>query len=300
MSTLRRVKKGLRDPRLAVDFLSYKTLKFLDKNLPIGSNVFERDWDVLVVLDACRYDLFEAFAPKHDVYDSFESVTSYYSVASSTKFWVRRTFDERFSNTISKTHYVSGMGYADQLNSSRLQQLDHVWRYAELPEAGSTRPEAVTDAGVQAIRNDEAERVIIHYAQPHAPFLHCLGRYNSKAGDGGNSQNVWNGLADGQYDTDEVWRDYGQNLLRILDEVEVVIEEADGTVVVTSDHGNAMGEWGIYGHPGHIPLPTIRKVPWAEATGKAKRAYSIKGRDEFDSGRETSLHDHLKSLGYHD
>lgn len=34
-----------------------------------------------------------------------------------------------------------------------------------------------------------------------------------------------------------------------LDEVETVIENLLGKVVVTSDHGNGMGEWGVYAHP---------------------------------------------------
>jgi len=47
-------KKGLRDPLRAARYLNRKARhRWLLRKAP---DIFEREWDVLVVLDACRYD----------------------------------------------------------------------------------------------------------------------------------------------------------------------------------------------------------------------------------------------------
>jgi len=264
-----------------------------------GLNIFERDWDVLIVLDACRYDLFREFGSRHPVYERFDSVEPVYSCASATPEWILKTFNEGHDDLVSRTHYVSCTGYSTRVEEGRLHQLDAVWSYAVDPEYGCTRPEAVTNAAIRAYRESDADRFVFHYLPPHAPFLHCPGRYDSTGGEKGETQNVWNGLRSGQYDRDAVWEDYGRNLRFGLEEAETIIEEVSGRVVVTSDHGNALGEWGLYGHPSHVPVPIIKRVPWAETTGEGRGEYEVKSEAEIKTGLgEQDLKDHLEALGY--
>jgi hypothetical protein len=275
------------------------SLAVLGRRVNYGLNVFDREWDVLIVLDACRYDLFEEFAPEHPVYDRFDSVEPVYSCASATPEWIPKTFNQDHDDLVSRTHYVSGTGYSTKIEPGRVHAVDEVWGYAVDPESKVTRPEAVTNAAIRAYRESDAERFIFHYLPPHAPFLHCPGKYDSIGDGAGGTQTVWNGLQDGRFDADEVWEDYGRNLGPGLDEVETVLDNVSGKVVVTADHGNALGEWGIYGHPNYVPVPAIKRVPWAEATGAGRDEYEVKDDDEVATGLgEQDLDEHLRALGY--
>lgn len=71
--------------------------------------------------------------------------------------------------------------------------------------------------------------------------------------------------------------------------------EADN-VVLTSDHGNAVGEWRLWGHPTQMPVSTVRAVPWLETMAKdnVTRTPEIEKRQPS----EVDVERRLKSLGY--
>jgi len=50
--------------RLGTAYL--RAIQAVGRRLPYGTNVFERSWDVLVVLDGCRADLLAAVADDYD------------------------------------------------------------------------------------------------------------------------------------------------------------------------------------------------------------------------------------------
>jgi len=296
MAVPRRIYKGIKNPKKAVKY----TIGAFENRISFGTNIFEYDWDILIILDACRSDLFEEFAPKHESYDYFDEISSIWSVASMTPIWLRRTFHNAPEDMVKSTHYVTGAGQSERcLNKEDFHQIDHVWKYAMSQDYGQTKSGAITDAAIDAIRNSEAERIVIHYPEPHAPFLHCLGKYNSKSTETGRTQNVWEGLKERKFDKSEVWEDYGKNLLTVLDEVLTIIRNSEDAIVITSDHGNAIGEWGVYGHPARVPIKSIRKVPWIETKGTGKHIYEIKGKEEMSTGVESSLEEHLQALGYY-
>jgi len=54
-----------------------------------STHVFDRDWDVLVVLDACRVDLLRSVAGEYDFVTGDQTI---YSVAPTSKLWLNRTF----------------------------------------------------------------------------------------------------------------------------------------------------------------------------------------------------------------
>lgn len=111
------------------------------------------------------------------------------------------------------------------------------------------------------------------------------------------------GLKEGKFDKEEIWKDYGQNLLLVLDHVETLIKNFDGKIAVTADHGDAMGEFGLYGHPGREAAPSIRRVPWAVTSGLGLDTYEVKNIEEVTpegDSRDTNpeLEQHLRDLGY--
>jgi hypothetical protein len=280
----RRGERALRNPKLAWQYLVSSVSSRVETRFNYGLNYFAEDWDHLVVLDACRYDLFAEFAPRHSAYGLIDAVDAVYSNASCTPVWLSRTIGGTPPATLAEVRYVSCTPFITGVDTSHLADVEHVWRYAYDPDAGVTTPGAVTDAAIESYRADPSLRSVIHYVQPHAPFLHCVGKYDSRGDEDGGTQNIWHGLRDGTYDPADVWRDYGRNLLTVLDHVETLVRNLGGDVVVTSDHGNAFGEYGIYGHPRHVPIPPIRRVPWARTTGREDGSYEVRGVEEVSTG----------------
>jgi hypothetical protein len=268
----------------------------LGKRVNYGRRPYDHDWDILIILDACRWDLWQEYAAKHTVTTMFQSEEPVYSCGSSSDEWLLKTFDEVDNEETAETVYVTANPYTHLLNLNRFHHVEEVWKYARDPKSGTVFPEAVTNEAIRAYRENPQKRHVIHYFQPHAPFLHCLDRYVS----GVDNQAVWDGVETGKFDRQEVFKDYGQNLQTVLDDVEKIINDVNGTVAVTSDHGNLIGEWGLYGHPSWVPLPALKRVPWAVAEGDGANEYKLKKKDEIRTieTKEPSIKEHLRQLGY--
>jgi hypothetical protein len=305
----RKGKRALEDPKRAWEHLLRDVSQRVEPRFNYGIAYLERDWDHLVILDACRYDLFTEFAPRHPVFESFTDVTPVCSNASSTPMWLTRNFGDSEASRLERLNYISATPWITDIDTTKLADVRNTWEYSQDPEAHVPRPEAVTDAAIESYRNDPSRDSVIHYVQPHAPFLHCPGKYGSRGDGDGGTLNVWRELRSGRYDPEEVWQDYGQNLLTVLNEVEILVENLGGDIVVSSDHGNAFGEFGIYGHPPHAPLPSIRRVPWAKTTGKATDSYEVRGKAAMstesvqedpngDTGDGRDREEQLQALGY--
>lgn len=231
------------------------------RRLPIrrGTNVYDREWDVLVVLDGCRYDMYQ------EVVGPSESLSS---VASTSTVWMDETFSAERDDEVAGTAYVSANPYSHRLDAGRFGLLDHVWRDFWDDDLGTIPPDPVTDHGIAAARTGEYERVICHYMQPHFPFVADgkpafgrLGRSGFDLGDD-DSENVWDMVADGDVSIDAVREAFWDNLAYVFASVERLLDNVDGTVAVTADHGNALGEWGMWGHRAYVPSRALRKVPW--------------------------------------
>lgn len=70
----------------------------------------------------------------------------------------------------------------------------------------------------------------------------------------GRSRSVWGPPVYGR----------GWDSLVVSNDLETLLETVDADrVVVTSDHGNTIGECGTFGHHG-VPLDVLRRVPWVE------------------------------------
>lgn len=293
-SVLSKITAGIRNPPKALRLVSEQ----LGSRLDIGTHVYNRDWDLLIVLDACRYDLFTEFAPQHSVYDLFNTVESIYSVGGTTTEWLDKSFQRAPDEFLNDVHYVSCTIFINDFDTDRFHGVDHVYEWGLDPKFKQTRPEHITNETIRAARTSDAGRIVAHYGQPHAPFFSANGKFDS-AGDGsGGTQNVWWGLRDGLFDREEIWDHYGENLLVVLDEVKTLIENTEGKVVVTSDHGNAMGSFGVYGHPKGQLHPKVRYVPWAVAEGQGGNDYKLKSRDEMETGASLQRDELLQNLGY--
>lgn len=103
------------------------------------------------------------------------------------------------------------------------------------------------------------KRIIGHYLQPHCPFVSEEAEYD---GFGVSKQNdtVWNRAERGEISQERAWNGYKHNLELLKDAVDA-LKNLEGKTLVTSDHGNFVGENKLYGHPGGMKHRPLREVP---------------------------------------
>ena len=286
--------------RLGTAYL--RTLQAVGKRINYGTSVYERSWDVLVILDGCRADLLRSVAPDFPFLDTVESLRS---VGSSSSEWLENTF----GNAPEREHtvMVTGNTWTDRyLDTDSFAALDEVWKYAWNDELGTVSASAITDRAIAMARNHGPERLIVHYMQPHHPFVpDPLADDDGmvRSGEHSSRSNPWISLRQGTISRARVWEAYEANLRYVLDSVEVLLENVTGRIALTADHGNLFGEWGLYGHPMHTPVPALLDVPWVETTATDRETHqpTVVPPERLPVSRvygDGTGSDRLEALGY--
>ena len=141
----------------------------------------ESDWEYCVVLDACRYDVFS------DLYDEYLDGTleKRRSKGSSTPEWAYRTFTgDHDIAYFSGNPFINSLGVPlNELKwgascdyrwtaTDHLSDVIDVWKHGWDETLGTVPPEGL----VSSLRNhhdvvDRTDRTVIHFMQPHAPYL---------------------------------------------------------------------------------------------------------------------------------
>lgn len=264
-----------------------------------GENVYSREWDVLVILDACRTDLLREISTE---YRFLSSIDKFSSQGSCTAGWMEGNFSEEKRDEIEKTTYVAGNPFArSKLTDKPFVNLDHVWRYGWDSNFGGVPPRPVTDRAIDIARSNNPDRLIIHYLQPHIPFVSEDSEALQLENFGGDHYNAtpgdWVLVQRGKRAPNAVWSDYQETLRWVLNDVSLLVENIDASkMVISADHGNAFGEWGIYGHPGRTPLPCLTEVPWTEVSTTDSETYEPNQYGKIKQGFD--LEARLKELGY--
>ena len=262
-----------------------------------GEPIYDRDWDLLIVVDACRLDLMREVAPD---YDYIQSVAPFRSLDSMTLLWMQKNFVPAYADERAETAYVCGNPFsAEALDADDFLAFDEVWAYV-WEEPGTVPPRAITDRTITAAREHDPDRLIAHYMQPHCPFLSRPNLTQGKRLDKFGAQewaDVWQKLRAGQLSREEVWAGYRENLELALDDIDLLLENVDAEqVVITSDHGNALGEWFVYGHPPTMPMDCLRVVPWIETTAVDRETHEPETVVQLND--DTDREEQLAALGY--
>lgn len=269
-----------------------------------GVEVLDEDWDSLVILDACRYDMFESLS------ELAGELEYRYSRGSSTVEFLRGNFHEReLLDTVYVTANPQLYRNRDRINVKFHNTID-VWRQEGWDEDHQTvLPETMTDFAKRAIDDYPNKRLVFHYIQPHYPFLGSdetfdKGHLSETHPD---KENVWGQLMTGtsNADPEQVKHLYYDNLERTLPHIEDLLNYADRKTVVTSDHGNMLGERARplpireWGHPRGIYTEGLVKVPWlvveSEIRPKIVAEQSTQNRDSVD---QDVVAERLQNLGY--
>jgi hypothetical protein len=282
--------------------LPYKKSLQLGNGLRSGrENIFEFEWELLIIVDACRFDLMGEILNERDT-SYVDKINSIRSVESATAPWMQKTFTSEYESEMEDTIYVCGNPYSHKkLEDSDFDLLDEVWTYAWDESLGTLPARPVTDRAIELSRSHNPSRLIVHYMQPHCPFIDHMDISRRKGpdefGGGYSGPDVWQRLKMGEVTKEEVWAGYRDNLRYVMDEIEILIKNVpvDGAVL-TSDHGNSFGEWGVYGHPWRMPLSCLLNVPWITLSTKDTGEYQPEV--EVESESSVDIEDRLKALGY--
>lgn len=265
-------------------------------HVPRGTNVYERDWDLLVVLDACRTDLLREVAPNYEFIGDVESIES---VGSMSEEWLVKTFMPEYADELRDTVHVTANVFSEEvLDADNFRDLDEVWRYAWDDDSGIVPPRPVTDRAIHHGRTRDPDRLIVHYMQPHHPFIaDGVPEFESDPFGREGNATVVDALRRGDIGYEEFWAAYRANLELVLADVRLLLSNYDAErAVLTADHGDALGEWGIYDHPAGFLHPIVRNVPWAETEGVDEGTYEPSTERGRSGGED--VEQRLRDLGY--
>lgn len=263
-----------------------------------GRSIFDEEWELCIVLDGCRADELER---REGIFPWLEEVDRHPSLASCTWNWLPRTLEATPDEVLSNTAYVCANPFSDEFCSSeQFHTLDEVWRYAWDDEKGTVLPRSVTDRAITHGRSTDTNRLLVHYMQPHVPFLTDNSKSISRDNFDLNRDSVlddWDRVARGDLSRATAISWYRETLKRVLRDVDLLLSNVDAeTAVITADHGEAFGEWGFYGHPGNIDLPCLTEVPWVETSATDHETYTPSEYDPNDGSLDRE--ELLRSLGY--
>jgi hypothetical protein len=273
--------------------------------LPKQSRLLAGDWSVLLILDACRSDYFNRVA------DPAAPVVR--SLAACTRYWVRDFGALLAAQGIDDVLWMTANAVVDRvvrrykLDSVRLISL---WRerWEEIGEARipSVRPEAVNEeVRAYLAAHGQPRRMIVQYIQPHAPYIGRRQLPLAKTGRGAGKfwealkkmQSPQHAVGEGALTWDDVRDAYADNLALVWEAARSLAGDLKGKVVVTSDHGEVLGEDGRFGHDCSWPTEKLRRVPWLEFDNGGFSPTPVVGGEVVDAD-SVEMENRLRALGY--
>jgi hypothetical protein len=268
----------------------------------IGIN--DKDRKVLIILDACRYDYFKKVYKKYfkghlikkrsvarktlewlyktfpDKYEDLVYVSGNPIINSKmTMFYKRNPINSR----------------------EKFFKVVDTWDWAWSEEFGTVLPTPINSDFFKFYNKFSNKRFVLHYMQPHMPYVPLLKRddlFDKKV----RKEIVfllfklpW--LKEFFYKAPKTFRKivrrvrskilrvkqftnfdlilenyslrelrgfYMENLEFVLNKVSTIVKNVDENIVITSDHGELLGEYGLFGHEINERYKELIEVPWLE------------------------------------
>jgi hypothetical protein len=332
--TLENLRKVVREPsklRNEVERLRRRAEKELfHRKFGYGTNPLREDWDNLIVLDACRYDVFEEV---NRIRGDVEYVVS--NGSHSKEFYEENVSGETRHDTV----YVTANPYGAVMCSevffkmattfSGEKEQDSRGRISETTTAdGRTlnfnhveniAPAELARKALDSHERYPDKRLFVHFMQPHAPYIgeRAASLRQSLEREEGLTFTAWtdldeldrdraigsleNAAKEGYISADELRSVYVENLEIVLSHVEELVSELGGKTVVTADHGELLGEERAghrFGHPEGLFVRELRVVPWLTVTSGERRDVVEERPVRSDDVTESETNDQLELLGY--
>lgn len=275
--------------------ISYRAWKWLFQHTLTDNwdaNLFDRiesvEWDVLIILDACRYDTLFALA-------DWAVVDRAVSPATATGPFLTGARDRGvFDDTI----YISANPQSERHIPG--DNIDHIPIYNTHwnDRLRTVKADAVYDEVYDLV--EDSTRIVAHTVQPHYPHICRIDNRTFPVPNGlhpaelpvntDEEFRIQSVLSHGLVDLEDVRKSYR---ISVRYAWETAIRTAaklvnqGQTVVITADHGELFGEWGFVEHPTNVPLRALIDVPWVVFS-------------PHEHSTSTDLTDRLAALGYVD
>lgn len=266
-----------------------------------GVDILSADWDNLLLMDACRYDMFV------DQVDLPGTLSKKKSRGSMTAQFLSGNFDGRDATDVVYVTANPMYRRIEQDHDFRFHAVVDAWH--DWDEENSTvLPETVVSEARRARRKYPDKRLLVHFLQPHFPFIDSETEFDKQIPDPKEDDDpqFWEQLRTGELSLtpEKVWKPYNQNLKLLVPTLETLVQELDGKTIVTSDHGNMVGDRSRpipvsdWGHPRGLYTPELIDVPWLVCDAGERRevvAESPETDEEIDS---ETVRNRLHNLGY--
>lgn len=309
MYSLGQLLNGLRYPRAGVRELNrlYWDRAGSRSYNPGGVDVFEEDWDNLLILDGCRYDYYADLIPE---YVDDGDLQSRISRGSATTEFLRGNFHERSLHdvvyvTASTMLYQEGT-FKDAIDVE-LHDIVDVWSDNIDFGVDGVPPGPVARRARETTEKYPNKRMVVHFVQPHAPYIGPKGQETFP--DFQTNPLAHRHLGHIDTSTDRLRELYEENLRLVLEEVADLIDHLPGRTVVSADHGMLLGEreWPLpirsFGHPERVYVDEMITVPWHVIdNGPRKEIVAEPPVSSYESKRDDELDEKalelLEQLGY--
>lgn len=270
-------------------------------------DLMDADWDNLLLLDGCRFDMFQ----EHNSIDG--TLSKVISVGSATPEFLQETISGR--NFYDTVYVTANPQYRALGIEGAFHATIDVWDDGWDSELGTVRPETMAEATANAHDRYPDKRILAHFMQPHYPFIGVeaerIGAHSGYTktrdlvlnGDGNrDTATVWQRLDAGEIAVEDVRAAYIDNLAVALPHIEELVESVDGKTIVTSDHGNLIDEDVFYspcrsGHPNQVHTSSLIEVPWLEVSSDRRKSIIAESPEENLTPNE-KVTDRLQDLGY--
>lgn len=291
----------------------YEAERFLSK-IPFrlkygtGTDIMTKDWDNLIILDACRMDY---FAEYNDIDGELREIIS---KGSHSKEFINANFSGR---TLYDTILVTANPFVEQLSNDVFFKVYYSELFDHWDDSLNTiPPEAVVDAAVKMHEQYPNKRLITHFMQPHVPFIGPTGRdlydqfefgtFNPALRESEDFDipevSLQRAVREGNIQIEELRQAYGENVQIAIRYAKNLIEQLEGKSVVTADHGELLGERVFvtrrYEHPAGLYVPELRIVPWLVVDSDYRREICQGEPSAFEKLEERTRESRLKALGY--
>jgi hypothetical protein len=246
-----------------------------------------KDWDIVVILDACRYDVLNQVSDW-----PIQRVTS---PASCTPEWLKKIENQE---VFGDACIVTGNAQYKKVGFDG--EVEPFWKTHWNDQLSTVLPGHILDRTSEIVANGDGP-VVAHLQQPHWPYVAKLSDTWQVAYE---DTGPW---TDGDVEIDALQVAMERGLIdlsaarkaykasvksvwnTLVDYLEDWVENSQ-SVVVTADHGETFGrirDYRLYEHPCKCHLKPVVTVPWVSLTPQ---------RDP--SPDEGTVTDRLKALGY--
>jgi len=265
-----------------------------------GVEIADEDWDNLLLLDACRFDLFKETATLPGELSPIKSLGT-----DTVQFLKSNLMGRDLRDTVYVTANPQFHKIREELDCEFHDVID-LWRVDWDDTIQTVRPEVTASATLQATEEYPNKRLFVHFNQPHVPFIGEAGKENFSIEEIiDHPLPFWQQPMAGVWDVSdsEIWDAYRENLDSVIPYVRDLLNELVGRTVVTSDHGNMIGERAEpipireYGHPRWIYTEELVTVPWLVRESSERKTIQ-RGTGTGSVVTSARVKERLESLGY--